>query len=75
MVLGHSRFIFARFVMQQDFRTLLRCHMKTAVTRENGRVHGTTQKGIEAPSSTPTGISVLSTAPGAPGRVLSDASR
>lgn len=27
MVLGHSRFIFARFVMHQDLQTLLRCHM------------------------------------------------
>src|ERR1700751_6405309 len=28
MVLGHSRFIFARFVMHQDLPTLLRCHMQ-----------------------------------------------
>src|ERR1700756_3168619 len=28
MVLGHSRFIFARFVMHQDLQTLLRCHMQ-----------------------------------------------
>lgn len=27
MVLGHSRHIFARFVMHQDLQTLLRCHM------------------------------------------------
>ena len=27
MVLGHSRFIFARFVMHQDLQTLLRCHI------------------------------------------------
>jgi transposase len=27
MVLGHSRYIFARFVMHQDLQTLLRCHM------------------------------------------------
>ena len=27
LVLGHSRFIFARFVMHQDLQTLLRCHM------------------------------------------------
>src|SRR6202008_2896838 len=26
--LGHSRFIFARFVMHQDLQTLLRCHMQ-----------------------------------------------
>ena len=26
-VLGHSRYIFARFVMHQDLQTLLRCHM------------------------------------------------
>jgi transposase len=25
-VLGHSRFIFARYVMHQDLQTLLRCH-------------------------------------------------
>jgi len=28
MVLGHSRFIFARFVIHQDLQTLLRCHMQ-----------------------------------------------
>jgi transposase len=28
MVLGHSRYIFARFVMHQDLQTLLRCHMQ-----------------------------------------------
>jgi transposase len=28
MVLGHSRFIFARFVIHQDLQTLLRCHME-----------------------------------------------
>jgi transposase len=28
LVLGHSRFIFARFVMHQDLHTLLRCHMQ-----------------------------------------------
>ncbi len=28
MVLGHSRFIFARYVMHQDLQTLLRCHMQ-----------------------------------------------
>jgi transposase len=28
MVLGHSRFIFARFVIHQDLKTLLRCHMQ-----------------------------------------------
>ena len=28
MVLGHSRFIFARFAMHQDLQTLLRCHMQ-----------------------------------------------
>jgi transposase len=27
LVLGHSRFIFARYVMHQDLQTLLRCHM------------------------------------------------
>jgi transposase len=27
LVLGHSRYIFARFVMHQDVQTLLRCHM------------------------------------------------
>jgi transposase len=27
MVLGHSRHIFARFVLHQDLQTLLRCHM------------------------------------------------
>ncbi len=27
LVLGHSRYIFARFVMHQDLQTLLRCHM------------------------------------------------
>lgn len=27
LVLGHSRHIFARFVMHQDLQTLLRCHM------------------------------------------------
>ncbi len=27
-VLGHSRFIFARYVMHQDLQTLLRCHMQ-----------------------------------------------
>ena len=28
MVLGHSRFIFARFVIHQDLQALLRCHMQ-----------------------------------------------
>ena len=28
IVLGHSRFIFARYVMHQDLQTLLRCHMQ-----------------------------------------------
>lgn len=28
MVLGHSRYIFDRFVMHQDQQTLLRCHMQ-----------------------------------------------
>lgn len=28
LVLGHSRFIFARFVMHQDLQTLMRCHMQ-----------------------------------------------
>lgn len=28
LVLGHSRYIFARFVMHQDLQTLLRCHMQ-----------------------------------------------
>jgi len=28
LVLGHSRFIFARFAMHQDMQTLLRCHMQ-----------------------------------------------
>jgi transposase len=28
MVLGHSRFIFAHFVMHQDLQTLLRCYMQ-----------------------------------------------
>ena len=28
LVLGHSRHIFARFVMHQDLQTLLRCHMQ-----------------------------------------------
>jgi len=27
-VLGHSRFIFARYVMHQDLQTLLRCHIQ-----------------------------------------------
>ncbi len=27
-MLGHSRFIFARYVMHQDLQTLLRCHMQ-----------------------------------------------
>lgn len=27
LVLGHSRFIFARYVIHQDLQTLLRCHM------------------------------------------------
>ena len=27
LVLGHSRFIFGRFVLHQDLQTLLRCHM------------------------------------------------
>jgi transposase len=27
LVLGHSRYIFARFVMHQDLQSLLRCHM------------------------------------------------
>lgn len=32
MVLGHSRFIFARFVMHQDLQALLRCHMQAFAT-------------------------------------------
>lgn len=28
LVLGHSRFIFARYVMHQDLQTLLRCHVQ-----------------------------------------------
>jgi transposase len=28
LVLGHSRFLFARYVMHQDLETLLRCHMQ-----------------------------------------------
>lgn len=28
MVLGYSRFLFARFVLHQDLQTLLRCHMQ-----------------------------------------------
>ena len=32
LVLGHSRFIFARFVMHQDLQTLLRCHMQAFTT-------------------------------------------
>jgi transposase len=28
LVLGHSRFIFARYVMHQDLQTLLRCHIQ-----------------------------------------------
>ncbi|RWN48804.1 MAG: IS21 family transposase, partial [Mesorhizobium sp.] len=28
LVLGHSRYIFARYVMHQDLQTLLRCHMQ-----------------------------------------------
>ena len=28
LVLGHSRFIFARYVMHQDLQALLRCHMQ-----------------------------------------------
>lgn len=28
LVLGHSRFIFARYVMHQDLQTLLRCHIE-----------------------------------------------
>jgi transposase len=32
LVLGHSRFIFARFVMHQDLQTLLRCHMQAFAT-------------------------------------------
>ena len=28
LVLGHSRYIFARFVLHQDLQTLLRCHMR-----------------------------------------------
>jgi len=28
LVLGHSRFIFARYVLHQDLQTLLRCHMQ-----------------------------------------------
>jgi transposase len=27
LVLGHSRFLWARFVLHQDLQTLLRCHM------------------------------------------------
>ena len=28
LVLGHSRYVFARYVMHQDLQTLLRCHMQ-----------------------------------------------
>lgn len=28
LVLGHSRFIFARYVLHQDLQTLLRCHIQ-----------------------------------------------
>ena len=28
LVLGHSRFVFARYVMHQDLQTVLRCHMQ-----------------------------------------------
>lgn len=28
LVLGHSRFLFARYVMHQDLQTLLRCHLQ-----------------------------------------------
>jgi transposase len=28
LVLGHSRFLFARYVLHQDLQTLLRCHMQ-----------------------------------------------
>jgi transposase len=28
LVLGHSRFLFARYVLHQDMQTLLRCHMQ-----------------------------------------------
>jgi transposase len=31
LVLGHSRFIFARYVMHQDLQTLLRCHIQAFV--------------------------------------------
>jgi transposase len=27
-VLGHSRFLFARYVLHQDLQTLLRCHIE-----------------------------------------------
>ena len=36
LVLGHSRHIFARFVMHQDLQTLLRCHM-SAFERDRRR--------------------------------------
>ncbi|OAH42028.1 hypothetical protein AX777_22345 [Sphingobium yanoikuyae] len=32
LVLGHSRFLFARYVMHQDLQTLLRCHMQAFET-------------------------------------------
>jgi len=28
LVLGHSRFLFARYVLHQDLQTLLRCHIQ-----------------------------------------------
>jgi transposase len=28
LVLGHSRFLFARYVLHQDLQTLLRCHLQ-----------------------------------------------
>lgn len=31
LVLGHSRFIFARYVLHQDLQTLLRCHLQAFV--------------------------------------------
>jgi transposase len=36
LVLGHSRHIFARFVMHQDLQTLLRCHFARPSRRSAG---------------------------------------
>ena len=36
LVLGHSRFIFARYVMHQDLQTLLRCHIQALAPRGGG---------------------------------------